>query len=264
MNKKNNLDSLISTNTIFHFTRTIDNLESILKNDFYPQFSFDNILGTILNAPDGERAIPMVCFCDIPLAQIRKHTNTYGDYALGLSKKWAIKNKINPVSYTYSNSDFSNKIKHAILKLDEHEKEVLKSDSTLGIQFDFAIQYIKPYEGKLWKNGKWSKENIRFYDEREWRYIPNFKNIDQPLWISNEVLKEPHPLEDLNKTIAERKDVRLSFVPNDIKFIIVKKESEILPMLDKVINIKKHKFLYNDVQLLTTRIISMESIRENF
>ena len=62
----------------------------------------------------------------------------------------------------------------------------------------------------------------------------------------------------------ERKDVRLSFVPNDIKFIIVKKEQEILPMLDKEINIKRDKFSYKDVQLLTTRIISMESIKENF
>ncbi len=264
MNNKNSSDSLISTNTVFHFINSIENLESILANDFYPQFCFEDFMGTIFNVPDAERAIPMVCFCDIPLAQIKEHTNTYGNYAIGLSKKWAIKNKINPVFYTYSNSDFSNKIKYAILKLFVHEKEVLKSDSSLTTQFNFAIQYIKPYEGKLWKKGKWSKENIRFYDEREWRYIPNFKNVDEPLWISNDVSKKLHQLCDLNKRIAERKDLRLSFVPNDIKFIIVKKEQEILPMLDKVINIKRDKFSYKDVQLLTTRIISMESIKENF
>ncbi len=73
-------------------------------------------MGTILNSPPDttelEKAIPMVCFCDLPLSQIRKHTKTYGEYALGLSKEWAIKKQINPVLYTYPNSDLSEKLKN--------------------------------------------------------------------------------------------------------------------------------------------------------
>lgn len=71
-------------------------------------------------------------------------------------------------------------------------------------------------------------------------------------------------IEELNKEFASVKSLRLSFEPKDIKFIIVKQEDEILSMMDKVINIKRHKFSYKDVQILTTRIISMENIKENF
>ncbi|KKL71802.1 hypothetical protein LCGC14_2091250, partial [marine sediment metagenome] len=114
------------------------------------------------------------------------------------------------------------------------------------------------------EDGRWNEEEIRFYDEREWRYIPEIKNTDEPFWVNIEVAKEPDGIDSLNRLISDNSDLRLSFEPNDIKFIVVKKENEILSMLDKVINIKRDKFSYRDVQILTTRIISMEGIRENF
>ena len=48
------------------------------------------------------------------------------------------------------------------------------------VSIDFS-SYVKNYKGKLWRNnkyvgmwrdGKFTNENINFYDEREWRYIP--------------------------------------------------------------------------------------------
>lgn len=255
--------SLISTNTVFHFTRSISNLESILINDFYPQFCVEDFLGTILNIEDAQKALPMVCFCDIPLSQIKRHTENYGDYAIGLSKEWAIRMKVNPVLYAYPNSDFSNKLRDALLELHEHDD---KEGHDFSTKFTFAIQYIKPYEGKLWRNGQWSEEVIRFYDEREWRYVPETKDFNSgPFWLNNSSTNDPEILNDLNQKVRESERLKkLSFAPNDIKFIIVKKESEILPMLDKIIQIKRMQFSYEDVQILTTRIISMESIRENF
>lgn len=256
----------ISTNTVFHFTRSIDNLESILNNDFYPQFCFEDIFGTISGIPGVEKAIPMVCFCDIPLSQVRKHIKTYGEYAIGLSKRWAIKQKINPVLYAYPNSDFTNKINNALFILAQHEQNIGLSENKMSDHFIAAIQYVKPYEGSLWRDRQWSKEKIRFYDEREWRYIPHSKSTNIPVLM---LKKDPEKdyakaLEDLNRSIIEGESLRLSFQPNDIKFIIVKHENEILSMIDKVINIKRDKFSYKDVQILTTRIISMDSIKENF
>ena len=113
------------------------------------------------------------------------------------------------------------------------------------------------------------KDIIRFYDEREWRYIQPFNVTKKPFMVKKE--REDSSEEDLkilieglNKGIIAAQHLRLSFEPKDIKFIIVKSENEILTMADKVISIKREKFSYKDVQILTTRIISMESIKENF
>jgi Putative abortive phage resistance protein AbiGi, antitoxin len=259
----------ISTNTIFHFTASIDNLESILKNDFYPLFVFEDFFGTISSIPGAEKAIPMVCFCDIPLSQVRKHIKTYGEYAIGLSKEWAVRMKINPVLYTYKGSDFAVKLYGALNNIIARERQFNINENRISDQLVAAMHYVKPYEGVLWRHGQWMKDGIRFYDEREWRYLQPFKGTNEPIMIKKE--REDSSEEDLkmlierlNKSIIDTGTLRLSFQPNDIKFIIVRDESEILKMVDKVINIKREKFSYKDVQILTTRIISMESIKENF
>ena len=242
-------------------------LESILKNDFYPQFCFEDIFGTILDTRESEMPIPMVCFCDIPLSQVSKHIQTYGDYAVGMSKEWAIKNKINPVLYTYPNSDFSTKLKEMIFTISKYAKENQGSKDELTKHFLSAILYVKPYEGRLWKNGKWSKKKIRFYDEREWRYVLRIPGSDRPLFLAgvdSRTKEAREKLKKFNEVIINNSDLRLSFQPNDIKYLIVKNENEILAMLDKVTKIKRHKFSHEAVQILTTRIISMENIRENF
>jgi hypothetical protein len=40
------------------------------------------------------------------------------------------------------------------------------------------FQNIKEYEGTL-KRGKAETPNYRFYNEREWRYIPNISKVDR-------------------------------------------------------------------------------------
>jgi hypothetical protein len=258
----------ISTNTVFHFTKSIDNIENILKNDFYPMLCVEDIFGTIAGIQNVEKAIAMVCFCDIPLYQVQKHIKTYGEYAIGLSKDWAIRKKINPVLYTYPTSDLANQIKRAFFDLIRHEREIgISERDAISNNLKSLIQYVKPYEGFLWRDGHWSKEKIRFYDEREWRFIPDFKDengVPVVLRIDNSSNKDYGKiLQDLNRD-TPKLELRLSFEPNDIKFIIVKNDSEILPMIDKVITINRDKFSYRDVHVWTTRIISMESIKENF
>jgi hypothetical protein len=255
----------ISTNSVFHFTRSLDNVESILRNDFYPKFCIEDIVGTITGIPGVEKAIPMVCFCDIPLSQIKKHVKTYGEYAIGLSKEWAIKQKVNPVLYTYQNSDMANKLANAFHALFEYERNNNLKENKMSDNFMAAIQYVKPYEGALWRDGQWSKEIIRFYDEREWRYVPIVKDKNGPSMIrKSEESDFSAAIARLNNDLVKSGFWRLSFQPNDIKYIIVRHEDEVLDMLDKVIHIKRDKFSYKDVQLLTTRIISMDNIKENF
>src|SRR5215467_12077450 len=100
----------ISANSLFHFTPTLINLTSILKNYFYPRYCLESWTVIFETSQDLlldrtlEFAFPMTCFCDIPLSQITNHSNIYGKYAIGLTKDWGMKNKINPVLYAYKDS----------------------------------------------------------------------------------------------------------------------------------------------------------------
>jgi len=107
----------ISANTLFHFTKSIDNLRNILTHTFSPRYCLEHIDNISKEAID--LAIPMVCFCDIPLSQIKDHVNTYGEYAIGLSKEWAMSNGISPVFYLHYGSltnEMINKLFKAFLQ----------------------------------------------------------------------------------------------------------------------------------------------------
>jgi hypothetical protein len=242
----------LSANTLFHFTEKKENLISILRNEFYPRYSLENwtpVLGF-----EREVAIPMVCFCDIPLSQIYNHTEFYGCYALGLRKEWGIRHKINPIIYTYSGSLSATHLSSIINK-------VRSDGSDLDDYINF-LSFIKPYKGKLWQDGDYRKEEILFYDEREWRYIPkvDLKTEGIPNAIGKDEFLNKDFLSDKHKKLESKP---LSFEPNDIKYIIVKDEAEIYDMASEVRNIKG-KFPYQDVEILITRIISMAHIKEDF
>jgi len=256
------MDRIISTNTIFHFTRSFEKIISILKNDFYCQYCVEYFYDTIFPASaKSARAIPMVCFCDVPLFQIKKHTRVYGNYAIGLTKDWAIKNKINPVIYAYYDSAFTGYFKLALNSVFNNKN--LDSNYVLK-KFLFTMQYIKPYEGPLWRDGNIVQEKVRFYDEREWRYIPFTTNLEEPLILNSNSSGDYEAIQKLNMDISKKNVMRLSFEPDDIRFIIVEKENQILNMIDEVTNIKRSKFSMEKLQILHTRIVSMETIEENF
>ena len=63
----------ISSNTLFHFTPTAEYLVGILTNEFHPRYCLEKIA---LVEYEFELAYPMVCFCDIPLSQIKNHVKT--------------------------------------------------------------------------------------------------------------------------------------------------------------------------------------------
>lgn len=94
----------ISANTLFHFTNSISNLESILTFTFYQRYCLEHYSSFYNgNINNNIVYIPMVSFCDIPLTQISEHSTRYGQYAIGLSKNWASKNLINPLFYLTKN-----------------------------------------------------------------------------------------------------------------------------------------------------------------
>lgn len=103
----------------------------------------------------------MVCFTDLPNGISGKHKRRYGNYAIVFNKEWATNKHISPILYLRKDGQFTDTIRK-IYKL---------SDASINNEL-FA--FCKPYCAKYYdhKKGKWSENNRRFYDEREWRYVP--------------------------------------------------------------------------------------------
>ena len=69
---------------------------------------------------------------------------------------------------------------------------------------------------------------------------------------------------DLLNTFNKLKEkYGVEFHPDVINYIIVAREDEILPLKRELINIKGSSFSHHSVELLTTRILSMERINQD-
>lgn len=240
----------ISSNSLFHFTNSFDNLISILTHDFHPHLCLE-----LIQREDTEIAfaIPMVSFCDLPLFLIKRHLKRYGNYGIGLKKTWGMKKGITPVFYVHRDSP------PLLLWKDIGKKRWSKEveDNLAKEIFDAQVLYynhLKQYEGKEYRNGKHGTEDIRFYDEREWRYVAH-------LMYSSSIFQRPTVLERSNRKIWD--DYKIEFTPDDVQFIIVKHENEIFTMKQRLDPIKMPKYSREQVDVLGTRIISSERIIED-
>lgn len=242
----------LSANTLFHFTKDLDTLLSILRSKFYPRACFEASL--IPDIFDIRMAIPMVCFCDIPLSQISKHVGKYGSYAIGLKKGWAMEQGVTPVLYVHKNSLIPRTIVSEIKGIKPQGTSLSEQQMTHLMELLRPIMMMKPYEVLDNDSGKIE----RFYDEREWRYIPPSDFPDSPDFLLENLVKDG-VLNSFNKS---KEKYGVEFNPEVINYIIVEKEQDILPLKREIISIKG-RFPYDSVELLTTRILSMERIRQD-
>lgn len=245
----------LSANTLFHFTSSLDNLINILTNEFHPNFCLEN-LNVLLRLPIPETAIPMLSFCDIPLSQTGFHLSVYGDYGIGMTKSWGKQNGISPVLYTYPGSLLMNRLRRLMKMLDGIPKS---PDQPFRSAHDF-VSFLKPYEGELHR-ASGTLENIRFYDEREWRFLPELPKDFVPLFLAKEQFMNSAMRTQANLKLADI--CRLSFEPKDIRYLVVRHEEEIVPLTNQIEQIKI-KYSPDDVRLLKTRVITAEQIKSDF
>lgn len=255
--------SILSANTLFHFTNKFENVESILENGFYPRYSYeDHSTSTPSNQGHPDYAIAMVCFCDIPLSQIKDHMETYGSYGIGLSKDWGIKHGVCPVIYTYPGSLLANELGKIL--------EIYNNDDAPGNLVDLHLGFVrlsKPYQGYRYNRNKrqYDDKLKRFYDEREWRYLPSTEKVYKvgggisPIYLSDTV-KDDLLIEQSQK-VLEHKDVRLPIDFNKVKYIIVKTRREVIEIMDTIQSLKISE---RKRKILITKIISAEDIKQDF
>lgn len=255
----------ISSNTLFHFTRSTDSLVGILRNEFKPSYCLEDYSLLPGAAPESPKvAIPMVCFCDIPLSQISEHLATYGDFGIGLSKDWGMKKGVSPVLYAYPGSSTAGALNAAGTRLAELRKESEQALKELGeetlVKLYPLLAHVKPYAGKIFRDDEWGDE-VRFYNEREWRYVPS---LDDP-GPGYGYLLEQDFLDPVKRLIAQDyiSAKVLSFDPDDIRYLIIPGDDDILPLRNQLYEIKE-KYSTQTVDLLTTRVITAKQILEDF
>jgi len=217
----------ISANSIIHYTDKFEKLQNILSDGgFQVNYSLEKVVTR--GNKSFSLAIPMVSFCDIPISEYKKHffklknkktLGYYGDYGLGLTKKWAEKNGLNPVLYIESNSFVGTSLRHTV-------ERIVKNHYQLPNSLVHFPCYTKNHQGPLERDGKIVDRAYRFYDEREWRYVPLQDQIKGPLFIPG----KEYSVE--KKYWNDRlRNTQLSFDLDDISYIIVDNDKEIEDLL---------------------------------
>jgi hypothetical protein len=193
----------------------------------------------------------MVCFCDLPLSKIGDHIKFYGGYGIGLKKTWGIRKRITPITYLTEKSYLTKHLKTSVEKLMKGKK-----------QKDFPtelIKYTKPVEGRIFRNGNYKAKT--FYDEREWRYIPKLLDNRKGILYKDDYLSDIIR-EEANDDMSWRD--RLKFNADDIKYIIVKHENQIVPMAGMIRAIQRSQYNEDQIELLVSRIITSKQIVTDF
>lgn len=257
---------MISANTLFHFTNSIESLRSILTYTFVPRYCLERL--DLFSKKDKiDLAIPMVCFCDIPLSQITEHISKYGNYAIGLTKEWALSKGISPIFYIPHDSRTNVLLRQLSLnssRLDGLKMLLKKEDpAEATLEFMELFFYCKNYRGSMWRNNELIKD-IVFYNEREWRYVPDMKELIKiypRLIINKDEYNDQIIRENRNDDLYSFK---LKFTPMDIKYIIINEERERLILARMIDEIKGDYYNMNDLTVLKSKIISVEQIQEDF
>jgi hypothetical protein len=233
----------ISSDSLFHFIKRREWLLEILKNKkFQARYVYEE-------TPELKYkiGIPMKCFCDLPLGVIKKHLNKYGKFGIGIKKSYAKKNRFSPVIYVHENSDTLIRYVRSI-----HRTEIFSGHSLLP--------YFKWDERKKQdEHGKLIRE--RYYDEREWRFIPPQPEfIDFTGFDEEEIRKNKLEFENA-KLEKERKNYTLPLEYSDITYIFVQKEEDVDNVIEEI-RFLKLKHLEQD--RLIAKIITSRQIERDF
>lgn len=251
----------VSTNSVVHYTSKYVTLKSILKSQSF------NVSYCLEEFENGEnrlyQAVAMVSFCDIPFSHALQHMNSYGSYAIGLSKSWADKKGLNPVLYVGKKTPVNSGIifqNETAIDLAEKLDENLGPISKILASITCYMCFIKHHTDDLQRNGHVVKK-YSFYNEREWRYVP--LNTYNECWIGfspdDDLAKRKQKKQAKNKELRT-KDIKLSFDIEDITYIILKNNKTIPNFLAFC----KKNMTPGEVMMLATKITTVERIKSDF
>jgi hypothetical protein len=232
----------LSESVLFTFTPKLDYLLTLIEKGITPRFVYERLPGTKLSY-----IIPMKCFCDIPLGKIKRHIGRYGNYGLGIKKSFLQKIGVSPVIYVHQNSE-------SFFKFKKTTTEELAKIPFLPLlkRYYGDDYYIEPETLKV------ERKRIRFYDEREWRFIPIGTKPDTSNQFQT-IEKGAIFVQQMNfDQNIEYPSIQIPF--EEIEYIIIGKKKETAEMVKQL----RLKFGRPGMERLIPKLISAESIINDF
>ncbi len=251
----------LSSTSIIHLTGSLDTLFTILNDGFRPKYCYEHIRSSkakkILEA-----AFPMVSFSDIPLSELKNQLDSYGDYGIGLTKAWAKEKGLNPVIYMEHSSHLLERMVSTFIESlkKRNDSKAPKEEKAFTDLFLNIMSYSKNYEGRLIRKTKEVIKDYRFSDEREWRYVPPIKILRDNKAKLFVPAKDYKNNKDKWNQIIE--PIRVKLKARDIKYIIIKNESELSSTIQFIQSYVKKDFP-NLQNKLISRIITSDQIRRD-
>lgn len=208
----------VSSSSLFRFTTKFEYLKDIVENGFpfrkcvedMAIGSYQNDVFSQLGAVVDQLHSWAVCFCDLPLSQSKEHRGQYGDYAIAMSKEWAMSQHITPIRYYHSQSPDHTDSQTRLL-IDMMVASERNPNGVIGALMHFladngvsptkeeldalpesvqvllaslnefsrsclehywkTFQYTRIYEGRWVDRSNHLDTTRKFYDEREWRAV---------------------------------------------------------------------------------------------
>lgn len=237
----------ISSDSLFHFTKKLDSVLSIVENGFRYNYLEEEIpFSGYPSSPFSNPGIikyinfcTAICFCDVPFNLINEHRSQYGSYVIGLKKDWGIKNGITPIRYIhyYSpdiNNDKYRQLKDSFMMYQQHDYvplnfylrvlkdlgriEKIPSEKEILDLPTFALESISMMNAQLLEmaeNILFSQGFLRAY-EGEWTDRETNKKMNRTFYNEREW-----------RIIQTKEDENyLPFAFGDINHIMVLKKSE--------------------------------------
>ena len=243
----------LSASSLFHFTKTKNSLYGILDHTFRLSYCREDFF---IGGKRYSIRVPMVSFCDIPLSEIKNHIDSYGSYGIGLSKEWGKRNRLNPVLYVEQDSFLSRSYERALSRFVLEEARLNEVTDPDRLAVLDVLRYIKNYEGSLTRSNGHHIPLYRYSDEREWRYVPEVGE-DCDMILDDRLFQREEIREMAMKRLSP---LRLSFAADEVRYIVIEKDSEINELVEYLRHIKNPRYSPEVVDRLTTRILTRDQI----
>lgn len=195
-------------------------------------------------------AFPMICLCDLTLSEFASNNWTYGEYAIGFTREWAIRKGFNPVCYYHHQSNLMQQMYKLVS--DANNSGL---DGVLNMAI-YLLAYNKPVEGQLITSNR-EYHNYRFYDEREYRMVPYFTQLKGNKHMLS--MEEYASYKKTHKGKSLLDEVSIEFDYDDINYIVVKSDMNVA-QTKKIFGDSLHKF---NVNILTKDQVVYDIIGSN-